>query len=197
MKKFYILFAFVFIASFSKATKHQISVLSMSFSPAAVNATCGDTIIWVLANLTQSHTTTSVSIPSGASGWGANLNSTATTYSIQLTVAGTYSYVCTIHISSGMAGSITVACPNGVSSISGNYFSAAYPNPFTSKLTIENSDAEMIAVYNALGENIRTIALPKGQTKTEIDGRDLKQGIYFYCILKEGLVIETKKVIKN
>lgn len=197
MKKLYLLFAFLLFASFSKATKHAISVLSATFSPAAVSAVCNDTIIWTLANLTQTHTTTSVSVPAGAAGWGANLSSAATTYSLVLTVPGTYSYVCTFHVTMGMAGSITVTCPSGVAPISNYYISSAYPVPFSSNLTIEFTEADLITIYNAVGDKIRTITLQHGQTKTEINSAELRNGIYFYCIVKEGVVVETRKIVKN
>lgn len=96
-----------------------------------------------------------------------------------------------------MQGTITVTCATGVASISNDYFSSAYPNPFSNKLTIETSDADMIALYNMVGEKIRTITLPHGQTKTGINVVDLRNGIYFYCVIKEGAVIETRKIIKN
>ncbi len=96
-----------------------------------------------------------------------------------------------------MVGTIVVGCSNGISSYNTNYFSTAYPNPFTSKLTIETSEADLISIYNAVGENVKNISPLRSQTKTEIDMRDLQSGIYFYAVLKEGVIVETKKIIKN
>ena len=87
-------------------------------------------------------------------------------------------------------------CASGVASINNNFASAVYPVPFSNKLTIE-TDADMIALYNMVGEKIKTITLAHGQTKTEINTTDLRDGIYFYCIIKEGVVIETRKIVKN
>ena len=55
----------------------------------------------------------------------------------------------------------------------------------------------MIALYNVVGEKIRTITLQHGQTKAEINACDLREGIYFYAILKEGVVIGTRKIGKK
>ena len=197
MKKLYIIFAFVLLTSLSKATVHYIGALTTSFLPAATTAICNDTIVWALTNLTETHTTTSTSVPAGAAGWGANLNSTSTSYTLTLTVAGTYSYQCNFHASMGMKGTITVTCPNGVASVNNNYFSSAYPMPFSGKLTIEASNADMITFYNIFGEKIRTITWSPAQTKAEVNMADLTDGIYFYCILKEGVVLETRKIVKN
>jgi len=65
------------------------------------------------------------------------------------------------------------------------------------KLTIEFSDVDLISIYNVVGENIKTIVVQNGQTKAEINAADFREGIYFYAILKEGVVIETRKIVKN
>lgn len=197
MKKIYILFAFLLTASFSKATTHLVVASGMSFTPASVTAVCGDTIKWMLANISESHTTTSMSVPAGAAGWGSNLNSTNTSFAYKLTVAGTYSYVCTIHVSSGMFGVINVTCPQGVADVNSNYCSAAYPMPFSTHFTIESSDADLITFYNIFGERLKTINVQSGQSRTEVNTAELATGIYFYSILREGVVIETRKVVKN
>ncbi len=195
MKKIFFVTALLFSAAAVKATVHTITVQNFSFSPSSLSANCNDTIKWQWVSGT--HTTTSVSVPAGAPGWGANISSATPTYTYQVTVAGTYSYICTPHVSMGMTGSISVTCPSGISVSEIAYFSAAYPNPFSSKLTIETSAADMISIYNFVGEKIKTILLQHGQTKAEVNTADLNNGVYFYCVLKEGIVIETKKIIKN
>lgn len=194
MKKLYTLISFSLIALFGNAAIHTVAVSNFAFTPSGINAVCGDTVRWAWAS--GSHTTTSTSVPNGAATWSAPMNSTSITFDYVVTVAGTYNYQCNIHPST-MTGTIVVTCVSGIPSIGNNYFSAAYPNPFTSKLTIETSDADMISIYNFVGEKIKTIALPHGQTKTEIDLQNLSGGIYFYAILKEGVVVETRRVVKN
>ena len=192
MKKLYAFISFSLIVFISNATQWTVAVSSNAFTPAIVNAVCGDTIMWAWSS--GSHTTTSTTIPTCATAWNANINSTSLTYTIVVPCAGTYNYKCTPH---AFTGTLTVTCPSGVAPIVNNYFSVAYPTPFSSRLTIEFSNADLISLYNVIGEKIKTITVQQGQTKAEINSSDLKEGIYFYCILKEGVVIETRKIVKN
>lgn len=194
MKKFYTLILFLPFTLGLNAAVHTVTVANFSFSPAATNAVCGDTIKWIWSSGT--HTTTSTSVPAGANTWDHPITAGATTYSLVVTIAGNYSYQCTMHPTTMLA-TLVVTCANGVVPVNNNYFSSSYPDPFSDQLTIEVPDADMIALYNIVGEKIRTISLQHGQTKTEINAADLREGIYFYCIIKEGIVIETRKVVKN
>lgn len=191
MKKLYTLISFFSIAVLANASQITIAVSNSQFSPANVTAQCGDTITWAWAS--GSHTTTSTTIPGCATSWNANLNSSNLTYSITVPCAGTYNYKCTPH---GFTGVLNVTCPTVVPLISNTYFSSAYPNPFTSSVTVENFPADMICMYNAVGEKIKSIPL-NGKTKTDINTADLSSGIYFYCIIKEGVIIETRKIVKD
>jgi plastocyanin len=195
MKKLYTFIFSSLVVIAASANKITIGVSNFQFTPSVANALCGDTIIWAWAS--GSHTTTSTTIPGCATSWNANLNSTNITYSITVPCAGTYSYQCTPHAASGMKGTIVVTCANAVPFINLDLVSISYPNPFSNKVVIEAPAADMIMLYNAVGEKIKTIALPKGQIKTEINTSDITEGIYFYAILKEGTVIETKKIIKQ
>ena len=193
MKKLYIILSFSCVSIIGNATIHTISVADFQFSPNSVNAVCGDTIEWVLSS--GHHTTTSATIPNCAAAWSSPINVFIPTYNIVVSCPGTYNYKSSVDAS--MNGTIIVSGVTGITSINNNYFSTSYPNPFSSKLTIEIFDADMLSLYNAVGEKIKTILLQHGQTKTEINLTDFTDGIYFYCILKEGIVIETRKVIRN
>ena len=192
MKKIYTIILFSVITFIGNATQWTVAVSSNAFTPATVNAVCGDTIMWAWSS--GSHTTTSTTIPTCATAWNANINSTSLTYTMVVPCAGTYNYKCNPH---NFTGVINVTCATGITPLSNNYFSAAYPNPFSNKVTIESSDADMIFIYNAVGQKVKSISLQQGQTKTEIDARNFSDGIYFYAVMKEGTVIETKKIIKN
>lgn len=196
MKKIYTFISFALLTFFANATTYTVTVADFSFSPQTLPAVlCNDIIVWQWVN--GVHTTTSTSVPAGAATWDAPITSAAPTYSYVVTVAGTYAYVCTPHASMGMAGGFVATCPNAVPSLIKNYVSEVYPNPFTNKFTVEMPDADMITLYNMVGEKMKTVILPRGETKTEINASDLPQGIYFYCIIKEGVVIETRKIAKN
>lgn len=197
MKKIYFLVLFSCIVSFGNAAIRTIMVGNggSQFSPASTNAQCGDTIVWSWS--AGSHTTTSTTIPNCATPWDMPITSSSTSYSITVPCAGTYSYQCTPHASMGMVGNIIVTCSAGITSFNRNNFFEVYPNPFTSRLTIETTDADMLCLYNALGEMIKNIPLQPGQNKTEVNAGDLPAGIYFYGILKEAIIIGTKKIIKE
>lgn len=89
---------------------------TLKFVPASVCLKAGGTITWKNTG-TIVHTTTDESslaanpsdaeVPSGAKGWNNPLNPGGS-FSIKLTVAGTYKYFCIPHESLGMLGQITV-----------------------------------------------------------------------------------------
>lgn len=168
---------------------------SESFLPVVANAVCGDTIKWV--NVNGTHTTASTIIPSGALPWNSP-NITAAGYIYVVTVAGTYNYTC--HPLSGghMDASIVVTCTAGIPSVAPGNISFTYPNPFSASITIEETaNADMLILYDMLGNKLKSVSLRHGQTKVEIDAAELTEGIYFYRLIKEGAILETRKIVKN
>jgi plastocyanin len=107
MKKIYTLIATLLILKSSFAqTTFTVHVANFQFTPATVNAVIGDKIKWVWDAGT--HTTTSVTIPSGAASWNKPIDASHTSFTYKLTVAGTYNYQCNFHAAFGMVGTITV-----------------------------------------------------------------------------------------
>ena len=118
------------------------------------------------------------------------------TYKYGITVAGTYSYFCSIH---GASMSGTINATSGSAGITANIVdltTTAYPNPFKDKLTLKYNGVESIDLFNIIGDKVKTFELPTAETKTEIDLSDLSAGVYFIRTYKEGNVIETKKIVK-
>jgi hypothetical protein len=76
------LFFFLLIAATqnSHATKHIINTSNYVFTPSTLNVTLGDTIVWQWINGT--HTTTSTTIPAGATPWAANLKVSIQTFTM-------------------------------------------------------------------------------------------------------------------
>ena len=97
---------FAFNTAIVKANKWTVTVANFQFSPANINVSVGDTILWTWTN--GGHTTTSTAVPAGAATWDSQMNSSHTTFQYVVSVAGTYNYWCTIHAPS-MAGSITAS----------------------------------------------------------------------------------------
>src|SRR5690349_1149384 len=101
------LFCLLCIAINARATKTFISASGTSFSPSSGVSIClGDTVVWQWVN--GAHTTTSNTIPPGATAWNAVLDNSNQTYTYVPAVTGTYTYYCIPHQSSGMTGSFTV-----------------------------------------------------------------------------------------
>ncbi len=104
-----ILFAGLFILSTiaGHTTTHTITVSNNQFSPKTLtNVVVGDIIEWTW--LSGPHTTTSLTIPTGAAAWDEPMNASNTTFRYTVLVAGKYDYECTIH-SPLMTGSFTAS----------------------------------------------------------------------------------------
>ena len=96
-----------FTAIRSYATTDTVRVDDFQFSPATLNVTVGDVIhfVWV----SGTHTTTSVSIPVGASSWNSPIDVSNTSFDVSVTTAGTYSYQCNFHAFLGMTATFTAS----------------------------------------------------------------------------------------
>ncbi|MBV9963583.1 MAG: T9SS type A sorting domain-containing protein [Parafilimonas sp.] len=95
-----------------------VTVQNHVFTPSSFTINLGDTVKWTWIN--GSHTTTSLTIPAGATAWNQNMNSGSTTFIYVPKVLGVYNYKCTPHQSIGMVGNFTVVCPNASAQISAN-----------------------------------------------------------------------------
>lgn len=80
---------------FSYATVDTIKVSSNQFTPATLNVTVGDSVLWVYVN--GFHTTTSLDIPQGATSWDKPMQQNGAKFLYPVKVAGTYNYECSIH----------------------------------------------------------------------------------------------------
>lgn len=192
MKKHYTLIFLAFVVISSHATVISVAVMNSSFNPTTVNASCGDTIRWTLQS-NFSHTTTSTTIPVGASAWNAPINSTSTTFSYQVTVAGTYNYICTPH---GFTGVIIVSCPSHVPQVITPKFTALFPNPCVNEITVQFSSIDHLIVTNAIGEQMLAYRIAASGTELKVDVADLPKGLYFIRLMKDGQVITTRKFTK-
>ncbi|HAP01155.1 MAG TPA: hypothetical protein DCQ93_04445 [Bacteroidetes bacterium] len=110
MKKFLLptllSFSLLFFSKFSEAITQIVNVQNYSFTPSNFTINLGDTVKWNWIN--GSHTTTALSVPSGATLWNANLNSGSTTFIYVPGQAGSYSYECSFHQGT-MSGYFTVS----------------------------------------------------------------------------------------
>lgn len=89
-------------------TDTRICMVNDAFEPGADTVAVGATVQWLNAD-GHPHTTTSSSVPAGASSWDKTVAARGQA-SVTFTVAGVYEYYCTIHGSpgAGMHGTIVV-----------------------------------------------------------------------------------------
>ncbi|HYV91454.1 MAG TPA: T9SS type A sorting domain-containing protein [Chitinophagales bacterium] len=108
--KIFATLSLIVIGATANATTHHITASDFVFTPNSVTASLGDTIQWDW--ITGSHTTTSLTIPGGATPWDHPLNSQDGNGSFIYvpSVNGTYNYECSIHVGLGMTGSFSVGC---------------------------------------------------------------------------------------
>jgi len=71
---------------------------SINFTPSRIKVVIGvnNTIVWNDLDYVQ-HTVKSVVVPTGAKPWSSVILNEGQTYTVVLTVPGTYKYVCSIH----------------------------------------------------------------------------------------------------
>lgn len=196
---------FMLMSTVVRATIHTVQVANFSFSPSTFSIESGDTIRWIWVSGT--HTTTSTSVPAGATAWDHPMTSANPEFDLKLTVVGTYNYHCSIHPTL-MSGTITVLSGSGLSDIKTNSFNVkTYPIPFKENLTISFTTPERIAtkiyIYDITGKVVKILAdmeFEKGNHILNWDGKNedgdtVNHGIYFYMIECNGISKVSGKII--
>ncbi len=105
----------------------------------------------------------------------------------QIDYDGTYTYSNVVEVNFGTPSTFNL--------------SQNYPNPFNPSTTIEfaipNAELVTLKVYNALGQEVKTLVngyLEAGSYKQAFDASELSTGVYYYT-LKAGAFVNTKKMI--
>jgi plastocyanin len=140
-----VIFCFIFLQS--KATTWDVNVQNNQFVPAALNVVVGDVIHWVW--IEGIHTTTSVTIPSGASAWNSPMDVTQTTFDYTITQVGTYSYQCNFHFEFGMTASITASAVMPVT-LSAFNISTQNNKPFLTWTTQTEINADYFSIRKSI-----------------------------------------------
>lgn len=198
MKKIYTIILLFVLASLitvrSNATVWQVTVNDNSFSPNTLpNVVCGDTVGWILSPAaTLPHTATSTTIPAGAPAFNGSV---APVYAyIVPNFAGIYNYKCAYHL---FTGSFTVTCATGINEAQSKIASLVFPNPFVSSITLRNYNADAASITDMTGRVVKTITLNTTGDQAEINLDVLVPGIYFLITSKEGVIRETKRIVKT
>jgi plastocyanin len=209
MKKTSPIFSILLLASLvlacsnTYATIYSIDVKNYVFAPSSLTTVkIGDTIHWEWKEGT--HTTTSASIPSGASPWDQPITSSSQAFNYIPTKTGTYNYVCTPHASMGMIGSFTVSGSSGVNDPSSPVSLVLYPNPFKEKITFflqgdEGRSINSVTVYDITGKTMATRSFDEGGNDhiKDIMLSDLSSGVFFFEFRDNKGGIFTRKAVKK
>ncbi len=184
------------------AAKFTVTVQNFSFSPSDLpNVHVGDTIHWEWVS--GSHTTTSTTIPSGASPWDHPINSTSTSFEYKVTVAGTYNYKCTPHESAGMVASFTATDASGISGNASVPAIVIYPDPVRTSATVNyRSDGNPLAqirIFDLTGKLVleRRIGDRSGNTYLVLDMTGLLPGLYFASFVDDQNNTVVRRLVKQ
>ena len=177
-KNLFLLAAMFCMAIHSFATTHTITVADFTFSPTPITVNLGDTVKWVWASGT--HTTTSTTIPTGATTWNSSITSSSTTFIYVPTVTGTYNYECSIHAGMGMVGIFTVVSASGVNDVNKTAIVSVYPNPASGTLHVQfNTPGSSVSV-TMTDMNGKQVFKKKFRSmkNTDIDLANIPNGTY-------------------
>jgi hypothetical protein len=161
-----------------------INQTGTSFSPSSLTVNVGDIVRWVWSD--GSHTTTSKSIPVGAQIWDSPLTSSSTSFEYTVTVAGSYSYVCTPHESMGMVGSFTAVVPTAVDDNLLSMGITIYPNPASSFINISTEMNGDVLLSDVLGKWLKKFKISElsvNNDSYQMDLSELVDGIYIISFI--------------
>jgi plastocyanin len=209
-----IIFLFLILgARAAVGTTHTIISSGFTFSPNSITITLGDTVVFALGSI---HTAREVSLPTWNAGGTTSNGGFDLPFgggTVVLQSAGPHYYVCTVHVSFGMKGTIIVNNTTDVRESGGPLpatytLSQNYPNPFNPSTTFEFQLPERAAlaegggqvtlsIYDITGQRVATIVsgtLPPGTYTARWDASAFPSGIYFYR-LDAGAFSMTKKLL--
>ena len=212
LKSHLALFIFVFFieVGFSQ-TNHVVLVGSdgtFTFSPANLNISAGDTVIWEWR--ANNHSTTSDAI-TGPEVWDSGILNNGATFSKVFNETGTYPYHCTPHQSFGMVGTIIVGTALGVNDLNNKniefLLNQNSPNPFNPNTNIQFSISReskvVLTIYDLSGNEVISLInskLPAGQHSTDWNGansqgRPLPSGTYIYSLIVNDKTQSLKMIL--
>lgn len=199
MKIFFSILLILSVGLVSAQQNHIVTAVDHYFSPDTLYMNSGDTV--TLSSVGY-HSMTEVD----SANWVANsavhnggfwvgFASPTSTNSFVLNQTGKYYYVCQPHASMGMKGVIYVDFASSVKEVTNeNNFSVAYLGNGNLKLNYHNADE--IAVYNSLGQNVFTSSLSANANSETVDV-SLLRGTYFVIFKKSGKGLASRKVFVN
>ncbi|MEO6637845.1 MAG: plastocyanin/azurin family copper-binding protein [Ginsengibacter sp.] len=154
---------FCFLMFESQARTWTVNVTNFQFSPASMNVSVGDVIHWTWGS--GFHTTTSLSVPAGATTWNAGLNKAGDFFDYTITTSGSYSYQCDVHPAQ-MQGTFTatavlpvtlsafnISDKNGKAALAWTTLTETNVNYFSIRKSLDGSDFKEIGRIPATGNS--------------------------------------------
>ena len=180
------------------ATIHIVNQQGLTFSPADFTVTVGDTVRFQWNN--GSHNTVSIDIPTGAALWNSPLNSGNQTYDYEVTVAGSYFYLCTFH--TGQEGVFTAeAAPNTVQNVHRAAIEMNVRTTANGNLTVHvmnaSGDKATVTMLDITGREVATIhqgVIASDDYTIRQDVSAFQRGIYFVRF-QQGARVSTRKIV--
>ena len=198
------LFAFVVFVSFAITVDATVHIVTCQngpnhFLPVTVNANAGDTIHWTWVS--GNHIVGPINetdIPVLADSWYGVIDVNFTDFEYVVAYPGNYYYVCHPGAPHGEDGFIVVTGTTAVQTQEAvNGTTLPYPNPFSDRITVEAAGANSMTLHNLLGEHVGSSTFTSGVSTLRVDPGTLPKGIYFCSILRNGVVLETRRVVKQ
>jgi plastocyanin len=180
------------------ATIHIVNQQGLTFSPADFTVMVGDTVRFQWTN--GSHNTVSTDVPAGAAAWNSPLNSGNQSYDYEVSVAGSYAYVCTFH--AGQDGVFTAeAAPNAVQNVNRAAIEMNVRTTANGNLTVHvmnaSGDKAIVTMLDITGREVAILhqgVIASDDFTIRQDVSAFQRGIYFVRF-QEGSRVSTRKVL--
>ena len=195
MKTKLLMMLFFGICSLQAQTTHDL-IWERNFTSPQSDLTIetGDTVRWTWTDaLPHTVENDAGSTETFNSGTITGINQT---YSYTFNVEGVNPYLCGIHGSGSMSGTITVENPLSVDEFDISNL-AMFPNPAITNLQIklpQNMNEGTITFFDLAGKQVLRELVNNGLNELSIDVSQLKSGMYFIRY-QFGDIIETKKLL--
>jgi plastocyanin len=162
-----------------------------TFDPVQLTVTVGDIVQF---NLAPPHNVTQVSMDT----WNANGTTplpggflfASGSGAYTTTTVGTIYYVCTVHVSFGMKGTIIVNAVTGINDIHKLNGGVVYPNPSTDFITYSckgNYNIQEVRIMDITGKTVKILQNPETRAyQVKIDISSLDKGMYFILVKSAG-----------
>ncbi len=202
MKKLFTYAISFFIAVVScSATTHMVDQTNFTFVPNAFVVEVGDIVEWHWSSGT--HTTTSISVPTGAATWDSPLTSANPTFQYTVTVAGNYAFKCTPHFSMNMVGGFVANAAQAITEVQVETDLNVSTVPQNSTLIVKmgtsvpgTATVKIIDISGRIVDTIFKEEIGAGEKQISYNISELNRGIYFVHFSLNGKE-STRKFIAN